>query len=223
MIKILNFSQALPEHPVIAELDAFYMKSVVDVNTAFLNFFDVKSAFLQNIGNNLRLSNSHYQASLARFHFDKLTPETRRSFETVTETVDLWLERGLNSAEVGAFSFLWPAYPDGTRSLKTPAEEHMERTLRFSIKQLQDSISVSNDECLAPFVPRMIPSYQPVVDTMIAASKNQIPRVNEESFKNSIASERQSSAGVEKFINTMDSCDASPATEVCIKNFVSFS
>jgi hypothetical protein len=198
------------------------MKSVVDADFSFRRFFTEKSAYIQNIGRNLRSAYVNYQESVARFPFDKLTGETRKSFESLIEQVDNILERGVLSGEVYALNYLWTAHPNtGIRGPKTPSEEHLEYTLRMSINQMQFYISVSDDECMAPLIPSMVPSFQPFTDAIVAAALDQIPKINDEVFKMSLQGEAESLAATTKFIGIIDACGSTPMTETCIKNFVS--
>lgn len=152
-----------------------------------------------------------------------MTEATRKSFQSLTESVDIWLQRGVGTAEVYALNFIWMAHPNtGIRGPKTPSEEHLERTLRMSIDQMQFFISVSDENCLEPFVPKMIPSFQPFTDAIVAAAIDRIPEINDQQYKMSLQSATESVEATAHFVEIINTCGSTPSTETCIKNFVSF-
>lgn len=200
------------------------MKSVVEVDFSFRRLFTVKSAFIQNIARNLRTAYTNYQESVARFPFDKLTPETRKSFESLTDNVDLWLDLGVKMAETQALNSIWSSHPNtGIRGPTTPSEEHLKYTLWMSINQMKIYINDSDNECLEQFVPKMIPSFQPFTDAIVAAALDQIPNINEQHFSMSLKGEKESLEATEKFVTIINACGSTSVTELCIKNFVRFS
>jgi hypothetical protein len=182
----------------------------------------VKSAFIQNIARNLRSSYSNFQESFAAFPIDSLSETTRQSFDKLIESVDFWLERGVFTAEVGALNYLWMANPNtGIRGPKTPSEEHLQRSLRITLDFLIENIRAADAECLEPFVPLIVPSFQPYVDAVVAAASDQIPKINEKSFSNSLISETESVQATADFIAVLNRCGSATSTDTCIQDFVS--
>lgn len=219
----MKFSQAsTTQNRVIADIDAFYMKSVVDVDFAFRRFFTVKSAYIQNFARDLRTEYSNYQQSVGQFPFNRLSPNTLASFERTTTLVDEWLERGVFTAEVSALNYLWFANPNtGIRGPKTPAEEYLESSLKIDLMFLKETVEASDDVCLERFAPRIIPSYQPFTDDVVKASNDQIPTINDVTFRNSLRSVSESIAATVDFRGVIDRCASASDTDSCIQDFVS--
>jgi hypothetical protein len=212
----------LSDHPVIADIDAFYMKTVVDADFSFRKYFTVKSAFIQPIARNLKNAYTNFQETVERFPTDRLTANTRKSFDTLIESVDLWLQRGVYSAETGALNYLWMAHPNtGIRGPTTPSEDHLNSNLRIGLNFLQENIRAADDTCLAPIVPSIVPSYQPYADAVVKAASDQIPKIDEQNFKNSLRSEAESVQATFNLISVLNNCALSSTTDSCIQNFVS--
>lgn len=208
---------------VIAEIDAFYMKSVVEVDFSFRKFFTVKSAFIQVIARNLRNSYTNYQNSISQFPIDRLSVNNRKSFDSMISSVEFWLERGVSTAEVTALNYIWIAHPNtGIRGPTTPSETHLEQTLKPSLLTIKLTISESDDVCLEPFVPLIIPSYQPFTDAIVNAATDQIETINEITFKSSLESETESVEATEALIEVLNRCGSTASTDSCIGDFVSF-
>jgi hypothetical protein len=218
----LIFLQALSDHPVIAEIDAFYMKTVVDADFSFRQYFTVKSAFIQPIGRNLRNAYTNYQETVSRFPIDRLSANTRTSFDKLIESLDFWLERGVFVAEDGALDFSWRAHPDTRiRGPTTPSEDHLNSFLRITLNFLQENIRAADEACLEPIVPSIVPSYQPYADAIVKAATDQIPTINDQSFRMSLQSEAESVQATFDFISVLNNCALSSTTDSCIQNFVS--
>lgn len=168
----------------------------------------------------MRNAYTNYQQSVSRFPFNRLSVETNRAFTALTESVDLWLERGVNQGEIYAIHHLWTRFPemDGSDPI-TPSQRHLEGSLRMSIDWMQFLISVSDEECLEPFVPRIIPSFQPYADAIVAAAMDEVPHVSE-NFKMSFQTKQESIDATQKFVEVINACAGVSTTETCIKNFV---
>ena len=204
---------------IVNDLDAFYSKSVDEANDSFWKFYNVKAAFLADLANPLRESYTNFELAVARFPFDRLTPETFRSFKALVNSVTDSLEKGVSAAENAAVTYFWLGRP---KSPVTPSEEYLKSTMWMSIDLLKFHIGLSIESCLEPFIPKMIPSYQPAVAVVVNAALNKIANPPAQEFPNSIRTSAESREATSKFIKTLDNCAHIQATETCIKNFVSF-
>ena len=199
------------------------MKSVVEVDFSFRKFFTVKSAFIEVIARNLRNSYTNYQTTISQFPIDKLSANNRKSFDNMISSVEFWLERGVSTAEVTALNYIWTAHPNtGIRGPTTPSETHLEQSLKPSLLTLKLTISESDDACLEPFIPLIIPSYQPFTDAINFAATDQIKTINNITFKSSLESETASVEATKDLIEILNKCGSTTSTDSCIGNFVRF-
>jgi hypothetical protein len=212
----------LSDHPLNAEIDAFYLKTVVEADTSFRQFFNVKSAFIQNIARNLRNAYTNYQETVKRFPLDSLSAANRESFGYFNHSVDSKLQSGVDVAEGRALDFVWSSNLNtGIRGPKTPSEEHLEYSLRTHLNFLQENVRSADETCLAVIASLIVPSYQPYADAIVKAASDQIPNINEENFKMSLESAAESVQLTNELISVLDNCAKSSSTDECIGNFVS--
>ncbi|CRK94207.1 CLUMA_CG007722, isoform B [Clunio marinus] len=206
---------------IISDLDAFYDQSVIDANNAFMQLFNAKSNALSGLAQPLRSAYASYQQTVAAFPVNRLMADTRQRFTEVTNTADLWLSRGVHTAEVDGLNALWPEHPNGGRVPPLPSELFMESVLRFHVTEFQSRVTMHDPICIEPFIPQIIPSLQPATDAVVAAALDLVPTLPQR-FPLSDRDVATSVAASRNFETILNACASAPeaVTDTCFRNFL---
>ena len=176
---VLSSGNVIPKSDIATELDRFFAQSLIEGNASFMTYFNAMDDYIDPKARSLRASYEAFKPSVARFPFDRLTPETRELFGNIIRSVEYFLEAGVKMAEFHSLNFIWPVDPvTGLRDVNTPTEDYLNSYLRTDINNMKLYIEMSHEDCGAPLIPLLIDHYQGYVDIVNAAAIDRIPTID---------------------------------------------